>query len=85
MMVIERVTDREFLKDYKIIDLKPQNLIAPTISIDVPSTSAAAHATLSSLAAPPPPALLPRSVASLGCSRVCLLGAVTPVSAKTFS
>jgi hypothetical protein len=41
MMLIERVIHREFLKDQEITNLKPQNLIAPTISMDVPSSSAA--------------------------------------------
>jgi hypothetical protein len=37
MMLIERVTGHEFLKDHEITDLKPQNPIAPTITMDVPS------------------------------------------------
>jgi hypothetical protein len=53
MMMIERVTRWEFLKDHEITDLKPQNPIAPTITMDVPSTSADPHTTRSSSDAPP--------------------------------
>jgi hypothetical protein len=35
MMMIEKVIGREFLKNHKITDLKPQNPTAPTISMDV--------------------------------------------------
>jgi hypothetical protein len=53
MMMIERVTGREFLKDHEIIDLKPQNPTTPTITMDVPSTSPAPCSTCSGTAAPP--------------------------------
>jgi hypothetical protein len=53
MMMIERVTGQKFLKDHEITDLKPQNPTAPTITMDVPSTSMAPHATRSGSAAPP--------------------------------
>jgi hypothetical protein len=52
MMMIERVTGREFLKDHEITDLKPQNPIVPTIIMDVPSTSAAPCPSRSGSAAP---------------------------------
>jgi hypothetical protein len=74
MMMIERVTGWEFLKDHEITDFKPQNPTTPTISMDVPSTSVAPHTAHSGSAAPPS-----------GCSRVCLLGDVTPFRAKTCS
>jgi hypothetical protein len=54
MMPIERVTGKEFLKDHKITDLKPQNPTAPTITMDVPSTSMTPHSTHSGSAPPPP-------------------------------
>jgi hypothetical protein len=53
MMMIERVTGREFLKDHEITNLKPQNLTAPTITMDVPSSSVAPCTTHSASAAPP--------------------------------
>jgi hypothetical protein len=53
MMMIKRVTGWEFLKDYEIIDLKPQNPTTPTITMDVPSTSAAPRSTHSDTAPPP--------------------------------
>jgi hypothetical protein len=53
MMMIERVTEWEFLKDHEITDLKPQNLTAATIIMDVPSTSTAPRTTRSSSAPPP--------------------------------
>jgi hypothetical protein len=53
MMMIKKVTKREFLKDHEITDLKPQNLIAPTITMDVPSTSVAPRTTRSDSAPPP--------------------------------
>jgi hypothetical protein len=52
MMMIERVTGREFLKDHEITDLKPQNPTTHTITMDVPSISAAPRTTRSGLAAP---------------------------------
>jgi hypothetical protein len=53
MMMIERVTGRELLMDYEITDLEPQNPTAPTITMDVPSTSATPHTTRSGSAPPP--------------------------------
>jgi hypothetical protein len=53
MMLIERLTRWEFLKDHEITELKPQNPTAPIITMDVPSTSAAPHTTRSGSAAPP--------------------------------
>jgi hypothetical protein len=47
------VTGREFLKDHEITDLNPQNPTAPTITMDVPSTSVAPCSTRSGSAAPP--------------------------------
>jgi hypothetical protein len=61
-MLAERVTDREFLKDHKITDLKPQNLTAPTITMDVPSSSVAPRSSRFDSTAPP----LSRSSSSLG-------------------
>jgi hypothetical protein len=62
MMLIERMTSREFLKDHEITNLKPQNPIAPTISMDVPSSSATPHPSCSVSVAPP----LTRSSSSSG-------------------
>jgi hypothetical protein len=53
MMMIERVTGLEFSKDHEITNLKPQNPTAPTITMDVPSTSAAPHTTRFGSAPPP--------------------------------
>jgi hypothetical protein len=53
MMIIEKVSGIEFLKDHEITDLKPQFLAAPIITKDVPSTSAPPQSTHSSSAAPP--------------------------------
>jgi hypothetical protein len=53
MMMIERMTGREFLKDHEITDLKPQNPTVPTITMDVPSTSVAPRSTHSGTALPP--------------------------------
>jgi hypothetical protein len=53
MMMIERVTGREFLKDHEITDLKPQNSIAPTITMDVPSSSVVPRTTHSGSTPPP--------------------------------
>jgi hypothetical protein len=36
MMLIERVTSRDFLKDREITNLKPQNLIAPLLWLLAP-------------------------------------------------
>jgi hypothetical protein len=54
MMPIERVTGREFLKDHEITNLKPQNLTAPIITMDVPSSSVAPCPSRSVSVAPPP-------------------------------
>jgi hypothetical protein len=54
MMLIERVTGLEFLKDHEITDHKSSNPTAPTITMDVPSTSTSPHATNSGSATPPP-------------------------------
>jgi hypothetical protein len=62
MMMINRVTGRKFLKDHEITNLKPQNPTAPTITMDVPSTSAAPQTTHSGSAAP----TLGRSSSSYG-------------------
>jgi hypothetical protein len=40
MMMIEKVSRIEFLKDHEITNLKPQFPAAPIITKDVPSTSA---------------------------------------------
>jgi hypothetical protein len=53
MMLIERVTGREFLKDHHITDLKPQNPTTPTITMDITSSSVAPHTTHTDLAPPP--------------------------------
>jgi hypothetical protein len=37
MMIIEKVSKIEFLKNHEMIDLKPQFLNEPIISMDVPS------------------------------------------------
>jgi hypothetical protein len=39
MMMIEKVSGIEFLKDHEITNLKPQFPVAPIITKDVPSTS----------------------------------------------
>jgi hypothetical protein len=62
MMLIERVTGREFLKDHEITDRKPHNPATPTITMDVPSYSAVPRPSRSISAAPP----LPRSSSSSG-------------------
>jgi hypothetical protein len=41
MMMIERISGIEFLKDHKITDLKPQFLMRPILIRDVPSSSTA--------------------------------------------
>jgi hypothetical protein len=53
MMMIERISGIEFLKDHKITDLKPQFPARPILIRDVPSSSAAPPSTHSSIAAPP--------------------------------
>jgi hypothetical protein len=84
MMVIEKVSRIDFLKDHEITNLKPQFPVAPIITKDVPSTSAPPRYTHFGSAAPPsvPP---PPWVVLLGCSRVCLLGAMALISARTCS
>jgi hypothetical protein len=54
MMMIEKITCIDFVKDIEITNLKPQFSAAPVISMDVPSSSAALHTTHSGMAAPPP-------------------------------
>jgi hypothetical protein len=61
MMMIEKVSRIEFLKDHEITDLKPQFPAAPIITKDVPSTSAPPQSTHSSSAAPPSSPLSPSS------------------------
>jgi hypothetical protein len=53
MMMIEKVSGIEFLKDHEITDLKPQFLAAPIITKDVPSTSSPPRSTHSGSGAPP--------------------------------
>jgi hypothetical protein len=64
MMMIEKVSGIEFLKDHEISDLKPQFPAAPIISKDVPSASAATRSTCSGTTAPP--SAPPSSSSSLG-------------------
>jgi hypothetical protein len=54
MMMIERISGIDFLKDHKIIDLKPQFPVRPILIRDVPSSSATPPSTRSGIAAPPP-------------------------------
>jgi hypothetical protein len=54
MMMIEKVTKIDFVKDHEMTDLKLQFLIAPVISMDVPSTLAAPRSTRSCSATPTP-------------------------------
>jgi hypothetical protein len=54
MMMIEKVTGVDFVKDIEITDIKPQALIVPIISIDVPYTFAPPRSTCSGTAPPPP-------------------------------
>jgi hypothetical protein len=58
MMMIEKITGIDFVKDIEITDLKPQFPASPIITMDVPSTSAAPHTTLFGSAPPPPPPLV---------------------------
>jgi hypothetical protein len=67
MMLIARVISREILKDREITDLKPQNPIAPTITMDVPSSSVAPRSSHSISATPPTPR---SSSSSVGVPRV---------------
>jgi hypothetical protein len=54
MMMIEKVTDIEFVKDFEITDIKPQAPTTSTYSPDVSSSSAAPGTTRSGTAPPPP-------------------------------
>jgi hypothetical protein len=63
MMMIEKLFGIEFLKDHEITDLKTQFPTVPTITKDVPSTSAPPRSTHSGTAAP---SLAPISSSSSG-------------------
>jgi hypothetical protein len=52
MMMIEKVSKIEFLKDHEMTDLKPQFLNEPIISMDVPSPSTGPRSTRSGAVAP---------------------------------
>jgi hypothetical protein len=67
MMVIEKVSGIEFLKDHEITNLKPKFLAAAIITKDVPSTSAPPRYTHSGSAAP---LLAPSSSSSGGVHNV---------------
>jgi hypothetical protein len=54
MMMIERISGIDFLKDHKITDLKPQFPMRPTPIQDMPSSSAAPPSIRSSTTTPPP-------------------------------
>jgi hypothetical protein len=54
MIMIGRVSKIDFLKDHEMMDLKPQFLNKPVISMDVPSPSVAPRSTRSGSATPPP-------------------------------
>jgi hypothetical protein len=54
MMMIERISGIDFLKDHKITNLKPQFPARPILIRDVPSSSAAPLSTHSGTTAPPP-------------------------------
>jgi hypothetical protein len=54
MMMIEKVTCIDFIKDKEITYLKPQNPASPVITMDVPFPSASPHTTRSGTTAPPP-------------------------------
>jgi hypothetical protein len=54
MMMLERISRIDFLKDHKITDLKPQFPVRPILIRDVPSSSAAPPSTHSGTTAPPP-------------------------------
>jgi hypothetical protein len=63
MMMIERISGIDFLKDHKITDPKPQFSARPILIRDMPSSSAAPLSTCSGTAAPP---LAPASSSSSG-------------------
>jgi hypothetical protein len=54
MMMIERISGIDFLKDHKITDLKPQFPARPILIQDVPSSLAAPPSTHFGTTAPPP-------------------------------
>jgi hypothetical protein len=54
MMMIEKVSKIEFLKDHEMTDLKPQFPNEPIISMDVPSPSTGPRSTRSGAVAPSP-------------------------------
>jgi hypothetical protein len=54
MMMIEKVTKIDFVKDHEMTDLKPQFPTAPITSMDVPSTLATPRSTRSGVATTPP-------------------------------
>jgi hypothetical protein len=53
MMMIERISGIDILKDHKITDLKPQFPVRPILIRDMPSSLAAAPSPRSGTAAPP--------------------------------
>jgi hypothetical protein len=53
MMMIEKVSKIDFLKNHEMTDVKPQFPNELVISMDVPSPCAAPHTSHSSSAAPP--------------------------------
>jgi hypothetical protein len=63
MMMIERISGIDFLKDHKITDPKPQFSARPILIRDMPSSSAAPLSTCSGTAAP---LLAPASSSSSG-------------------
>jgi hypothetical protein len=54
IMIIEKVSKIEFLKDNEMTDLKPRFPNEPVISMDVPSSSTGPHSTRSGSTAPAP-------------------------------
>jgi hypothetical protein len=54
MMMIERISGIDFLKDHKVTDFKPQFLMRPILIRDMPSSSAAPPSIRSGTTAPPP-------------------------------
>jgi hypothetical protein len=54
MMIIEKVSKIEFLKDHEVIELKPQFPNEPVISMDVPSASVGPRSTRYGAAASSP-------------------------------
>jgi hypothetical protein len=76
MMMIEKVSGIEFLKDHEFTDLKPQFPAAPIITKDVPST----------LAPQPPPSTRSGTVVPpLTCSSSSSLGGVLRVLKSMFA